>query len=455
MKFVLAKCPSCNGDLQIPDDKDFITCMYCASTIKVRDAIKISMDNNLPNLIKLIEEAIKNQNYSEAYDYCNRVLEYDIENYLVWYYKGTVISRLADEKNLRIIETLSCFENALNNCKEEKIIELKNSIKDILYAISVFLFKLNENSIKVIKTGENKVDIYFDNNRKIIQLLKFIPDKLKIEENKLYNEIISLCNRMLSDRTYSYHTIVAGAQQIKTSRIYISEKIKKEFAGVINDCQKSLRLLNPEEYAKRDAKLLATKKKDKRVVIILGLLIFSVFLIIYIKVLLNNNNSNNNVKNKNESEKVNAIVTEYQKGIDSYNDKMFTRAIGYFEKVEENDSNYSSAQNYIIKCSDKLDEQEEVRKKEERKSKEEEKKKTEIEKKYKRIFDRNGWLHEKQNKLSNMGFEQYKTGYEKASDGSQQLAMYYKKYENGFYVHIFLQYSYSLENHYVRVWVEK
>ena len=41
MKFIPAKCPSCNGELQVPDDKDFVLCMYCGVNVKVREAIKI------------------------------------------------------------------------------------------------------------------------------------------------------------------------------------------------------------------------------------------------------------------------------------------------------------------------------------------------------------------------------------------------------------------------------
>ena len=455
MKFVLAKCPSCSGDLQVPDDKDFIICMYCGSTIKVRDAIKISVESNLPNLVKLIEEAIKNQNYTEAYEYCNRVLENDITNYLVWYYKGTVISRIAEPNNLRILETQSCFENAVKNCPDDKINDLKNTIKEILYVVSSYLFKLNENSVKNIETGENKIDTFFDNSRKIIQLLKFIPMTLKIEENKTYNEIISLCRNALSSRSYTYHTLIAGTQQIRTSSIFISEAVKSEFNNIISECNNKLRELNPEVYAEKDAKIITAKKKNKRNLTILGIVVFLVFAVIFIMSLSNNMTFENQSKDSKNTNNVNIERTEYEKGEDNYKEKKYVSAINNFEKVAENDSNYASAQEYITKCNDRLDEQEEARKEQERKNKDNEKKRVELEKKYNKMFGGNGWLHEKQAKLLRTGFQEYKTGYESAPDGSQQIATYYKKYEYGFYTHVRLQYSYSLENHYVKVWVEK
>ena len=53
MKFIPAKCPTCQGELQVPDDKDFIICMYCGVNVKVRDALKLSLDKNIPNLLEL------------------------------------------------------------------------------------------------------------------------------------------------------------------------------------------------------------------------------------------------------------------------------------------------------------------------------------------------------------------------------------------------------------------
>ncbi len=44
MNFVAAKCPSCQGQLQIPDDRDFVKCMYCSCDIKVREVIHINSD---------------------------------------------------------------------------------------------------------------------------------------------------------------------------------------------------------------------------------------------------------------------------------------------------------------------------------------------------------------------------------------------------------------------------
>ncbi|MCX6158794.1 MAG: hypothetical protein NTY74_12520 [Ignavibacteriae bacterium] len=270
MNFILAKCPSCKGELHIPDDKDIIICMYCGTNIEVREAIRKSLNTNNTNLMKLIEEAIKNQNFTEAYEYCNKLLETDFANYLVWYYKAIVISRLAVENNLRIDETKSCFENALKYTPETKQNDIRGKIKEILYVISEYLYKLNDNNIRFIEQRETTVNIYVDNSKKIIRLLKFIPEELRIEENKFYEHIIFLCNRIIN----------------KHNDIFISETFREELNDIIFECNNNLSLLNPEKYERKDAGLLSknikTKKskRNKRYIIFTAIVSILIFVMI-------------------------------------------------------------------------------------------------------------------------------------------------------------------------------
>ena len=140
----------------------------------------------------------------------------------------------------------------------------------------------------------------------------------------------------------------------------------------------------------------------------------------------------------------------------------------YFCKVDKDDANFDSARIYIKKCEgaaaekfaqeNKIKEEKEKIKKEQRVAKQKEaddieKKKAVLEKKYKRIFEGSGYISQKKAKLMQYDFAQTKSGYEKAPDGSQQVAMYYSKKEDGFKINVRLQYSYSLEYHYSKVGV--
>lgn len=189
------------------------------------------------------------------------------------------------------------------------------------------------------------------------------------------------------------------------------------------------------------------KSKGKKVAI--GIIIFSVFLLgtcSLIGYLSKKNKNDKNTKTKIEQKIENK--TDFEKGLDNYNNSEYFTAKNYFSSVDKNDSNYTEAKKYIDLCDKEIKDQE---KKEQLKKRNKEN----LEKKYNKIFDTSGWLHEKQNKLLKLKFTQYKSGYEDAPDGSKQIAMYFKKYEDGFYVHVMLQYAYALDYHYVKVWVEE
>ncbi len=145
-----------------------------------------------------------------------------------------------------------------------------------------------------------------------------------------------------------------------------------------------------------------------------------------------------------KDEKIYSEKTSYEKGMDLFEADSYRNALSKFEEVEKSDSNYADAQEKIKICKQELAAIDE-------KNKERDK----IENKYKRMFEKTGqYLHEKQNKLLRNGFREYQSGYEEAPDGSDQIAMYYSKEEDGYTVHVRLQYSYAMDSHYARVWIE-
>lgn len=132
--------------------------------------------------------------------------------------------------------------------------------------------------------------------------------------------------------------------------------------------------------------------------------------------------------------------SHYEKGLKHFNNNRYLAARNEFGNITPEDSNYSAVQDYIKICDERGDVQL--------------KKQKQLQQKYDRIFGGSGWLHEKQSKLMDLGFRQDNSGYEEAPDGSKQLAMYYKKDEDEYTINVRLQYSYSMDYHYAKVWVE-
>lgn len=77
------KLANCNGQLILHDDKDVVFCLYCGTSIIVRDAIKIihSEDpSKIINFIKLGGDASRSFNFQEAIYYFITILEIHYSN---------------------------------------------------------------------------------------------------------------------------------------------------------------------------------------------------------------------------------------------------------------------------------------------------------------------------------------------------------------------------------------
>src|SRR3990170_7413606 len=73
-------CPSCNGELELPDNLNIAHCLYCGTKILLNQ----NSNSNIDQYIELIDTAIKAENYDEVLKYCNKVLEIDSKNVNAW-----------------------------------------------------------------------------------------------------------------------------------------------------------------------------------------------------------------------------------------------------------------------------------------------------------------------------------------------------------------------------------
>jgi tetratricopeptide (TPR) repeat protein len=78
MDLKAARCPSCGGDLDIPNGVDFVECPYCGVDVKVRDIVSHELDNK--TVIELAGHAYNSGNYSSALEYYDFVLEKEPTN---------------------------------------------------------------------------------------------------------------------------------------------------------------------------------------------------------------------------------------------------------------------------------------------------------------------------------------------------------------------------------------
>ena len=121
MAFKAATCPTCGGDLQVPEDRATVNCMYCSATVVVREAIQASAAANINNWLKLARTAATSGNYAEAYNYYTKILEENAEHCEAWFGKGEAVGLLSRPPQVfRLPEMLAAFHNAIEHTVEDE-----------------------------------------------------------------------------------------------------------------------------------------------------------------------------------------------------------------------------------------------------------------------------------------------------------------------------------------------
>jgi len=153
MTFKPAKCPNCAGDLQVPDDRDSVKCMYCGSDIVVREAVKLAGGPSIENLMALAKDGESTSNFSEAYDYYTRVLEYDVNNWEAWVGKG--ISGLLGKGDIYVGQYHNNINSAIKLVPNKDLV--KQKLLSIINLTDIYLFnKLSKNIGQILYDIDNK-----------------------------------------------------------------------------------------------------------------------------------------------------------------------------------------------------------------------------------------------------------------------------------------------------------
>lgn len=120
MEFKAAICPICGGNLQLPDDRKVLKCMYCGKDVVVQEAIQKAAGPTFDNLLFLGRNAREAGNFQEAYAYFTRVLELDPMNVEGWLCKGESAGWLSTLANFRLDEMMTGIFNALSFSPDDK-----------------------------------------------------------------------------------------------------------------------------------------------------------------------------------------------------------------------------------------------------------------------------------------------------------------------------------------------
>lgn len=132
MSLVPAKCPQCGAAIQIPDEVEKANCMYCGTTLLVKEALKQNeiAGPDAKRLIELGETSLEAGRSDEAYNYFTRAIEADATLATPWYGKAKASWGQATLNDTRKDELVLCCN---------KYVELSNRDNESLTNASVLL----------------------------------------------------------------------------------------------------------------------------------------------------------------------------------------------------------------------------------------------------------------------------------------------------------------------------
>lgn len=174
MAFVSAKCTNCGGELQLDDSLDKGYCMYCGSTIIIKDAIQnvkiegdvsVSGIATVDNLIELLHRDIDNGKY--------RSLEYEER------YKRAIELDPNNEELLR-----------MNNCSSRNgLLYAFRELEEKSYTIPDDIVKIGDNAFSLSRNLESGANAFsFSKNLESIEF----GERLKTIGNRAFSNCKNL-----------------------------------------------------------------------------------------------------------------------------------------------------------------------------------------------------------------------------------------------------------------------
>ena len=123
MALVSAICPECHETVKVDNQKPYGFCLNCGAKISIAvTQVNSNTGSNVKDLIvnyfQLATSAHQGGNYQQCESYCNRIIELDATNPLVWALKATSVGWQSSLSNLRIEEMIMYYSIALSNSQD-------------------------------------------------------------------------------------------------------------------------------------------------------------------------------------------------------------------------------------------------------------------------------------------------------------------------------------------------
>ena len=122
-------CPSCSGELELPDDLVEAHCLYCGTRILLQEHDIPREKINIARYIELSKVALDAENYEEALEYSSKILEIDTQNLEAWTTKAISTFWQSTRANNLYDEAISYLDKAASiNPKDVRISEVQEQL---------------------------------------------------------------------------------------------------------------------------------------------------------------------------------------------------------------------------------------------------------------------------------------------------------------------------------------
>jgi tetratricopeptide (TPR) repeat protein len=119
------KCSSCGATQEIEKDQD---CNYCGTPIKFKAALKLYNDTlkgDLGNFLIMAETALDGDDYKEAINYYNKILEKEINYADAWLGKANAMIYTSKIGDIKMKEALTYWKNSVKFSKNKDSMKLR------------------------------------------------------------------------------------------------------------------------------------------------------------------------------------------------------------------------------------------------------------------------------------------------------------------------------------------
>lgn len=148
-------CQSCGTKYSVEEAKK----MMVEGTVSVKGTVTIDNTGSIGNYLVMASNALQAGNYIEAESYCNKIIEINPKHSRAWQLKGTAAGWQSTLANVRMEESINCFNNALEYASGDEADEINKAIANDAYSLSVATVQLACNHFSEFPSNEDRKSV--------------------------------------------------------------------------------------------------------------------------------------------------------------------------------------------------------------------------------------------------------------------------------------------------------